>query len=154
LIIISLAKEDDLPQIIKIMQEAISPVWSSSALLNEMRKDDSYFIVAKNTAVKAEEPTSVLGFAVFRRVGVDGELLIIAVYEPARRKGVGDSLMQAVLDYAGKNAFKSVFLEVRGSNEAAVHLYEKHGFEQLRVRKSYYNDPVEDALVMARGDLR
>jgi len=142
------------------MKESVSPVWTSSALLHEMQKGDSLFIVAVadgnetgNSSLCAQdrEPSPVLlGFAVFRQVGDDGELLQIAVDKSARRKGVGGLLLRAALDYAGDNMLKSVFLEVRESNEAAVRLYKKHGFSLLRVRKDYYDSPSEDALVMKR----
>ena len=160
------ATENDLPQVLEIMREAISPVWTSKALLSEIHKGDSHFIVAVDEAIvdacavvgEADEPTpcvtAVVGFAVIRQVGTDGELLQIAVDKSARGRGVGDLLMGASLDYAKDNALDSVFLEVRGSNTAAVGLYEKHGFKPVRTRKDYYDSPVEDALVMTRGIVR
>ena len=135
------AAEEYLPRILEIMRDAISPIWTESALLSEMQKAESYFIVA------IDEKT-VVGFAVVRPVGDDGELLQIAVDKSVRRSGVGDLLMTAVLEYASINTLKSTLLEVRKGNEAAVRLYEKHGFKALRIRKDYYNDPIEDALIM------
>ena len=176
MISIVIATEEHLDRIAEIERGAISPAWSSEALLDEMGRGDSFFIVAVEEASigaprashptttpwvshpatakvgqkKAEEPFPCLGFAVFRRVGGDGELLQIAVDESARRKGVGDTLMSAVLDYALTNDCTSVFLEVRSGNTAAIGLYEKHDFSTVRVRKDYYDCPVEDALVMSR----
>jgi len=138
------ATKKDLPQILKIEREAISPPWSHESLLDEICKADSCFLTAVDNG-------DIVGFAVIRQVGDDGELLQIAVDRSARRCGVGDLLMRAVLGYAEKSALKSVFLEVRCGNEAAIHLYEKHGFEKVRTRKGYYNEPVEDALVMIKG---
>jgi ribosomal-protein-alanine N-acetyltransferase len=141
---IRLANENDILRILEIEREAISPPWSQEALLSEIRKADSYFVVA----VAASHAIS--GFAILREVGNDGELLQIAVDGNAQRRGIGDSLMGAVLDFAKDNTFESVFLEVRSSNKAAVRLYEKHGFKPVRTRKGYYDNPVEDALVMVR----
>jgi len=140
--------EEHLEQIFDIEREAISPNWSYEALFEEMSREDSFFVVAMDYT---EEPSPcVLGFAILRQVGDDGELLQIAVEQSTRHKGVGDSLMMAVLKNAEENELSSVFLEVRSSNTIAVKLYEKHGFSTVRVRSDYYNSPVEDALIMMR----
>ena len=146
------ASVKDLQRILEIMQEAISPNWTSDAFLSEMRKSDSFFLVALDDAMVDNETGSprCMGFAVVRQVGDDGELLQIAVDKSARRSGIGSLLMEAVLDYAAKNAMHSIFLEVRSSNVAAITLYEKNGFEPVRTRKDYYDNPVEDALVMRK----
>jgi len=147
------ATEKNLPQVLEIFQEAISPSWTHKALLSEISKGDSHFIVAVDESKGCDAtgfPLIVVGFAVLRQVGDDGELLQIAVEKSSRGRGVGDLLIDSVLDYAAENAFNSVFLEVRCSNTAAVSLYKKHGFESVRIRKDYYNSPVEDALVMVK----
>ena len=138
------ATEDDIAQVLEIEREAISPPWTHGALLSEIYSGDSFFSVA------AREGT-VLGFVILRRMGDESELLQIAVSKAARRNGIADLLMDAALGYAETNALSSVFLEVRASNAAAIKLYEKHGFAPVRSRKDYYLDPVEDAIVMARG---
>jgi ribosomal-protein-alanine acetyltransferase len=160
----------------KIENEAFRPPWSYDALLSEMKSDDSCFLVAINMSCRESDSSGkecvfsgtvsvssgkesvssktegrshcVLGYAIMRRVGDDGELLKVAVDKSAKRKGVGDSLMNAILEHARTCLFNSVFLEVRMSNKSAVNLYEKHGFEVLRVRKNYYSAPPEDALAM------
>ena len=149
---IAYASEKDLPRILEIMQDAVSPIWTFDAFLSEMRKGDSLFIVALEDAVVDIETGTprCMGFAVVRQVGDDGELLQIAVDKLARRGGIGSLLIEAVIDYAAKNAMQSVFLEVRNSNVAATALYEKFGFESVRTRKDYYDDPVEDAVVMKK----
>jgi len=76
--------------------------------------------------------------------------LKIAVDGAARRKGVGDAMMAALFKHSKKNSFQSVFLEVRSSNNTAIRLYEKHGFSTVRIRKDYYDKPVEDALIMSK----
>ena len=144
-----------IPGIFKIEQEAFLPPWTYESLLNEVSREDSYFITAFNEYETEElssphSPPSLLGYAVLRQVGDDGELLKIAVDKQARRKGVGALLMADVLNYAADKAFKSVFLEVRKSNAAAVKLYEKYGFAVVRTRKDYYDKPVEDALIMVK----
>jgi len=154
LVDIAKAVNDDLQQIIEIENEAFSPPWTFDDLSGEINRDDSYFIIAAETTKDStlyRSPLSIRGFAVLRQVGEDAELLKIAVRTSARRSGVGDMLMTAVLKNASeKAACNSIFLEVRRSNKAAVMLYEKHGFTVIRTRKDYYDKPVEDALIMAK----
>ena len=158
------ATENDIQRILEIEQEAISPPWTHGALLSEIYKEDSYFIVAiedcassvidiydnASPAVDNAASPAVVGFAILRHVGDDGELLQIAVDKAQRRGGVGELLMIAALEYAREKALNSVFLEVRRGNTAAVGLYKKHGFNSVRTRKDYYSDPVEDAVVMVK----
>jgi len=145
----------DVPRIQEIFNESMTPSWTHDSLLRELEKNDSFFLVA-------EEDTSdfspsqglsscVVGFAIFRQVGDDGELLQISTCKNVRRRGVADSLLLAVLGFASQMNFNLIHLEVRISNEAAVSLYEKHGFKRMRVRSDYYNTPVEDALIMVRS---
>jgi len=164
MITIALATERDIPQILDIEKEAFSPPWTHDALLDELCKEDSYFIVARDNTAKSQtdvfatlEPSPclncVLGYALVRQVGDDRELLKIAVEKTARGNGIGDLLMCAVLDHAEENMLKPIFLEVRVGNIAATRLYEKHGFKSVRIRKDYYNDPYEDAIIMVKGDM-
>ena len=146
MIIIEAAAENDLPQVLEI-EQAISPPWTHGALLYEIYREDSFFAVARHDS--AASP--LLGFLILRRMGDDGELLQIAVDETARRGGVADTLMGAAIGFSKDEALRSVFLEVRRSNEAAIGLYKKHRFKTVRIRKDYYNSPVEDAVVMQRS---
>ena len=146
---IRLATEDDIPGILEIENEAFSPPWTHGSLLGEIYRDGSFFAVAQ---CKFGIPNSefISGFIILRRMGDDGEVLQIAVEKDSRRRGVADMLMDAAFLYAKESELKSVYLEVRKGNDAAVALYKKHGFITVRRRKGYYSDPVEDAIVMAR----
>lgn len=74
----------------------------------------------------------------------------LAVRPEMRRRGLGSRLLDAVMKEAGKLGAASLMLEVRESNTAARRLYERAGFNVHSVRKSYYTNPVEDALVLVR----
>jgi len=142
------ATEADIPQIMAIECEAFSPPWTHDALLSEIHRGDSFFAVACMDDGSTRKAT-VLGFVIFRQMADEGELLQIASDKAARRCGVADMLMGAALGFAGSNNIRSIFLEVRKSNEAAIALYKKHGFSSVRFRKDYYSSPIEDAVVMA-----
>ena len=91
--------------------------------------------------------SDVLGFLVARHLAPEWELDNIVVAPAARRNGLGQRLLNALLSAARAANSDSVFLEVRESNAGARTLYEKAGFEQTGRRKSYYSDPVEDAIL-------
>ncbi|SRR6266496_2165409 len=97
-----------------------------------------------------EQPSSMLGFLVARRVASEWELENIVVTPSARRMGIGKRLVDALLTAATQSQSESMFLEVRESNLAARRLYEKLEFHETGRRKSYYNDPVEDAVLYRR----
>ena len=139
---IRLAAEEDIPRVLEIEHESISPPWTHGGLLSEVYREDSFFAL-----LVCDEKVS--GYIALRCMEDEGELLKIAVAIEARRRGIADELMKAALSYAGKNGISSIYLEVRKSNEAAVSLYRKHGFKQTGLRKNYYTEPIEDALIMA-----
>lgn len=86
-------------------------------------------------ALVAELDGAVVGFALYRVVAGEGELLNLAVEPMSRRGGVGRRLMERLLDLA-----EVWHLEVRESNQAAIGLYESVGFEQVGRRAGYYGD--------------
>jgi ribosomal-protein-alanine N-acetyltransferase len=82
-----------------------------------------------------------------RVLGDEWEIENLAVAGPARRRGLGSRLVGELLDRARRRRARSVFLEVRESNQAARMLYQKWAFLPAGRRKAYYCDPVEDALL-------
>ncbi len=89
----------------------------------------------------------ILGFLVARHLAPEWELENLVVAPAARRQGLGQRLVHALLAMAAETNSQSVFLEVRESNAAARSLYEKTNFAQTGRRKAYYKDPAEDALL-------
>lgn len=78
------------------------------------------------------------------------DLLDIAVLEDSRGKGVATALMSFMDKECISRGVKEIFLEVRASNTPAISLYLKCGFEKISVRKKYYGDPTEDAVIMRK----
>ena len=74
----------------------------------------------------------------------------IAVLPAARGRGYGRDLMEILAEYARANRVDEISLEVRASNAAAISLYKSYGFKIEEVRKRYYSNPVENALIMWR----
>jgi [ribosomal protein S18]-alanine N-acetyltransferase len=95
----------------------------------------------------AGEECEILGFLVAHQVDAEWELENIVVAETARRRGLGTLLLQALIAQVSAKQGKSIFLEVRESNRSARALYQKVGFEEEGLRKSYYASPPEDAIL-------
>ena len=96
----------------------------------------------------AESATSgLLGLLVAHHIGAEWELENIIVAPNSRRAGIGRRLLSALIERAKQSQSETVFLEVRESNVAARALYVKCGFRQTGRRKSYYSNPLEDAIL-------
>ena len=102
---------------------------------------------ARRLVLLAETEGVPVGFLVAQHIAAEWELENIVVSPTEGRKGVGGRLLGALMDAASESASESVFLEVRESNHPARRFYEKAGFQQSGVRKAYYRDPPEDAIL-------
>lgn len=92
-----------------------------------------------------EEEGTLLGYIGCMLVLEEASINNYGVLPEHRRKGIGATLMEHLLSHCRKRDVEKVFLEVRISNQAAISLYKKFGFEKIGYRKDYYLDPVEDA---------
>lgn len=120
-----------------------STPWNEAMLEEELYNDTASFIVAES------DEGEVLGYAGLHVVLDEGYIDNVAVRPSCRRMGIADRLLDVFCRFGEANlAFLT--LEVRPSNTAAVALYEKNGFAEAGRRKKYYEDPVEDALLLTR----
>ena len=101
-----------------------------------------------------EQESRILGYCCLRLLAGEGEIQRIAVLPECRRLGVGRKMMEAMVNDAMANQVHAISLEVRESNLAARKLYESFGFAAEAVRKGYYHNPLEDALIMWRRGLQ
>ena len=106
----------------------------------------SFYVVA----VQDEE---VVGFAGLQQVLDEGYITNIAVAESCRRQGLGRAMLSALVDHCRENGAAFLTLEVRQSNAAAISLYESMGFLPEGLRKNFYRQPTEDAILMTKRDL-
>jgi ribosomal-protein-alanine acetyltransferase len=118
---------------------------------NHEARSEAFVWVVENEAVdpdkSASERWDLLAFLVAHRVGGEWELQNMAVATSVRRNGVGTLLLKKLIAQAGAQRDSKIFLEVRESNQGARTLYEKVGFEKTGVRKDYYSDPAENAIL-------
>jgi ribosomal-protein-alanine N-acetyltransferase len=81
----------------------------------------------------------------------EGNITNVAVDADYRKKGIAGEMLAALHESGAEKNVDAYFLEVRESNAAAIHLYEKMGYKEIGRRKRFYERPVEDAIVMAHG---
>ena len=135
---------DDLEKVMKIENESFSIPWTETGFFTFLIRDDTLFLVA-------EEDENILGYIGMVCVPEDGDITNVAVDEKCRNKGIGKLLVGGMIERSAKRGVKNIFLEVRVSNAPAIHLYESFGFENVGVRKNYYEEPKEDAYIMRRS---
>lgn len=133
-----------LPVILEIENEAFTCPWSEKSFEEAFESPNITVFAA------VDDAQNVAGFACLMWYGDEGEILNIAVRTSARKNGIGQMLMDAMLYEGSANGVRDFYLEVRESNAAARHLYDKNGFEALGIRKRYYIKPVENAIVMRK----
>ena len=130
-------------QIAALERECFSTPWSETMLSDALFDPQASFIVAD------DGEGNILGYAGLHVVLDEGYIDNIAVHPDARRHGVASALLDVYCRFGAANlAFLT--LEVRASNEPAIALYRKHGFEEAGRRKDYYTKPKEDAVIMTR----
>ncbi len=133
-----------LPAILEIENEAFTCPWSEKSF------EEAFASPNITVYAAVDDEQNVLGFSCLMWYGDEGEILNIAVRTSARKNGIGQLLMDAMLSEGSANGVRDFYLEVRESNAAARHLYDKNGFEALGIRKRYYIKPVENAIVMRK----
>lgn len=153
------AEPDDLPRLVEIASHsATAAQWNQAEYLKLFSADEpesqrqidagTKTQPQSRTTLVVEQSGNVVGFIVGRQVEDEWEIENIAVTGSARRCGLGSRLVGEVLDLVRSRGGKIVFLEVRESNRAARSLYEKWAFIEVGRRKTYYQNPAEDALVL------
>ncbi len=140
--ILPMSKEH-IAQIAKIEKECFSQPWSEKALSEELTNDSAVFL----TAVFNGE---VIGYIGANFIIDEGYITNIAVTETHRKKGIGSKLLSEMIEQAHKRNLSFLSLEVRVSNEKAISLYKKSGFDYVGIRKNFYEKPIEDGAVMTR----
>ena len=118
---------------------------------NSPQHSERFAWVVEDEAAEPEKASgktsAALGFLVVRRVDTDWELENIVVVQAARRRGIGKRLLGELVSWARLEQGKGIFLEVRESNRGARELYRRVGFQETGLRKRYYSNPPEDAIV-------
>ena len=137
------ASRADLPELARLEQRAFTDPWSEAQLLEAFGWSGSVMLVA-------EDAGRITGYVLARSIVDEGEILSIATDPDLRRAGIGRTLLAAATATLEARGVRSLWLEVRTSNAPARAMYAAAGFVESGVRRDYYRDPVEDALVLQR----
>ncbi|MCF6461246.1 ribosomal protein S18-alanine N-acetyltransferase [Clostridium sp. Cult3] len=135
-------QESDIDRIVEIEQESFSPPWSREAFLLELTRN----ILAKYIVVEVEG--RVVGYGGIWLIIDEGHITNIAVDKEYRGLGLGNKLLEGLIQLCIDRDIKAITLEVRKSNEIAKGLYKKYGFKEYGVRPGYYTNNNEDAIIM------
>ena len=137
----------DLGRIAEIERSSFADPWTFEALETALGLAHVRFFVAERGR---DAGSSLVGYVVALVMGDEGEIADIAVDPAARRAGAGGQLLARVEEELSRCGVRSLYLEVRESNLAALGLYHARGFQPVGRRRGYYRHPVEDALVLKR----
>lgn len=133
---------EDIDDVYAIEVSSFTTPWTKDAFYKELVENTlaAYFVV--------EDENKLVAYGGMWQIMDELHITNIAVAKGSRGKGYSKVLMDGLIDYGKKYAFKHMTLEVRQSNNVAIALYEKYGFESVGIRPKYYMDTNEDALVM------
>lgn len=134
---------EHLPEVAAIERETNLSRWGEKGFLTELSNADSILLVARLNEIKHK----TIGFVFARLITPEMEIINIAVDWNFRGKNIGSELLKACLSEGLGLGAQTCWLEVRESNQAAIRLYEKHGFVRVGLRKNYYSDTSENALL-------
>jgi ribosomal-protein-alanine N-acetyltransferase len=146
----------DLPQVVAIERRAFPTPWSLAMFVLELSKPSGICLAAE---VVEDDARELAGYMICSRYDTVWHVMNISVDPDRRRRGIASALLDALIariDEVEGQAYAQITLEVRRSNAGAIALYERYGFRSGGVRRRYYQDNGEDAVIMWRtpGTLR
>ena len=137
---------DDLPAVMEIDRLSFTLPWPERSFRFELTGNDASHLIVAESSVGGEE--LLAGYLGYWQLVDEMHISTLAVHPEMRGRGIGERLLQAGLEQAWIQGAEMSTLEVRPSNEAAIALYRKYGFELVGRRRAYYQDNNEDALLL------
>jgi ribosomal-protein-alanine N-acetyltransferase len=133
--------EADLPEVYSIEQETFSDPWSEEDFHSSIKDKNNNYLVA-------DIDGRVVGYCGYWGVLGEGDIFNVAVKKEFRGQHIGFTMLTELISEAISKGITSLTLEVRVSNDAAIHLYESLGFRREGIRRDFYSKPKEDAAIM------
>ena len=134
---------DHVSQVAELEKICFSDPWSEKSVASELTNPLSLWLVAV-------EGDRLAGYVGSQSVMGESDMMNVAVHPDYRRQGVAEKLVLELVAALAKKDNHCLTLEVRASNAPAISLYEKLGFSQIGLRKNYYRNPKEDALILRK----
>ena len=135
--------ESHVAQIAELEKICFSDPWSDNSVASELNNPLSVWLVAEENGI-------VCGYVGSQTVLDETDMMNIAVHPDFRRKGIAAALIAELVRLLKERGSRILRLEVRESNAPAISLYETMGFTQLGLRKNYYRNPKENALILGK----
>lgn len=133
--------EVDLPKVCEIECSIFSKPWSETDLKKSIADPNNIYLVV-------EERESIVAYCGLWGVAGEGQINNVAVIKPCRGYGIARLMLNTLLERGRQQGLEVYTLEVRVSNLSAIALYHGLGFRDSGVRKHFYEEPIEDALIM------
>ena len=156
-------REEDIPQVVEIEKIAFSRPWTKSIFKAVLLLPYAAYYVAVedgetgadavNTVLTGQEsaefvPGKIVGVCGVKKIFEEGDSSNVAVHPDYRGRGISRKMLEVLMREACEDGVQAFTLEVRAGNEIAVNLYESLGFCTEGIRPRFYEDPVEDGLIM------
>ncbi len=135
--------EQYIPRVAELEKQCFSTPWSETALSEELSNSFARFFVALSNG-------EIVGYIGSHNVLGEVYITNVAVFPEYRKKGIGEALIKKLIEAVKNENADFITLEVRKSNASAIKLYEKCGFCAVGERKSFYEKPCEDAILMTK----
>ena len=136
-------KAEHVPQVAQLEKTCFADPWSEMSVAAELQSIWSYWLVA----VRGDQ---VVGYIGSQSSIDESDVMNVAVHPDFRRQGIAEQLIENLIAELKNRGSHALTLEVRASNAPAIALYEKLGFQQVGLRKNYYRNPKEDALILRK----
>ena len=136
-------KEDHVAQVAALERQCFADPWSEGSIASELDNPLSLWLVA-------EQDGAVCGYVGSQTVLDETDMMNIAVRPDCRRQGIAAALIEELVSRLKEQGSHILRLEVRESNTPAIALYDSLGFTQLGIRKNYYRNPKENALILGK----
>lgn len=139
--IIRKMEERDIAEVVAIEEETFSSPWSADSFLQESKNKNNIYLVV-------EDNGEVIGYCGLWGVVGEGQITNVAVRKDNRNRGVGKIMLTKLLELGVNQGLESFTLEVRESNKSALRVYQSLGFYSAGIRKNFYTEPTEHAVIM------
>ena len=130
--------------IAQLESEAFPDAWSYRDIQNLICSEGAM-------CFSAIDEGEVVAYVIGRLIAPEGEIYRVAVKPEKRKRGIAYRLLDYAVKTSRGKGLERLFLEVRSKNIPAINLYTAYGFTEIGVRKNYYKDPVDDAIVMLKA---